>query len=210
MRRLALGTLVLFVGMAGVYVDHEVKQTREVQRLITDGDRAFLNDQALLAIEAYSGALALDPNSMAVYLKRGETYHKQEDFTAAVRDLSILEHERRARPVTPPDVRQEASGGQPREITADLDLRMGARGHARSGQAQLIAPDALSDAIRSHSSPSSSRISSVCCACSGPFLRTGGVPSNCTGFATSRNVLPSPMSTSRMCSLAITCGSLGI
>ena len=40
------------------------------------------------AIEAYSGALALRPDSMVAFVKRGETYQRQGDLEAAVRDLS--------------------------------------------------------------------------------------------------------------------------
>jgi tetratricopeptide (TPR) repeat protein len=88
MRRFVLGCLVLLVGMAGVFVYNGVAKEREFQRLIADGDQAFADDQPFLAIEAYSGALALDPGSMAAHLKRGETYHRQGDLRDARRDLT--------------------------------------------------------------------------------------------------------------------------
>ena len=56
-------------------------------------------------------------------------------------------------------------------------------GHAwQSGY--RIAPLSLALAISSQSTPSSSRISSVCCPCSGARPGPGGVSSNCTGAAT--------------------------
>ncbi len=87
MRRFIVGCLVLLVGMAGVFVYQGAAREREFQHLITEGDQAVLDGQPFLAIEAYSGALALDPNSMAVHLKRGETYQRQGDLRNATRDL---------------------------------------------------------------------------------------------------------------------------
>ena len=89
MRRFIVGCLVLLVGMGGVFVYQGVAQEREFQHLIAEGDQAVFDGQPFLAIEAYSGALALDPNSMVVHLKRGETYHRQGDLRNATRDLLI-------------------------------------------------------------------------------------------------------------------------
>jgi len=87
MRRFIVGCLVLLLGMAGVFVYQGADREREFQYLITEGDQAILDDQPFLAIEAYSGALMLDPNSMAVHLKRGETYQRQGHLRNARRDL---------------------------------------------------------------------------------------------------------------------------
>ena len=89
MRRLLLALLVLFVGMAGVFVYTGLTREQEFQRLIAEGDQALLDDQTFLAVEAYSGALALTPDSMVVYLKRGETYRRHGDLPAALRDFSM-------------------------------------------------------------------------------------------------------------------------
>ena len=88
-RRFILGCVVLLVGMAGVFVYDGITEEREFQRLTTAGDQAVVADQAFLAIEAYSGALALHPDSMAIYLKRGEIYQRQSDFQAAAQDLTM-------------------------------------------------------------------------------------------------------------------------
>ena len=87
MRRFIVGCLVLLVGMAAVFAYQGAAREREFQHLITVGDQAALDGQPFLALEAYSGALALDPNSMAVHLKRGETYQRQGDLRNATRDL---------------------------------------------------------------------------------------------------------------------------
>ena len=87
MRRSILGGIVLLAGMAGVLVYHGIAQDREFQRLIAEGDRARAAGNAAVAIEAYSGALTLNSDSMAVYLKRGETYQARGDLQTARRDL---------------------------------------------------------------------------------------------------------------------------
>ena len=74
--------------MAGVFVYNGVAREREFQRLVAAGDQAVVDERPFLAIEAYSGALALDPASMAAHLKRGETYQRQGDLQDARRDLS--------------------------------------------------------------------------------------------------------------------------
>ena len=89
MRRLFLAFIVLFVGMAGVFVYTGLTREQEFQRLIAEGDQALRDDQTFLAVEAYSGALTLTPDSMVVYLKRGETYRQHGDLPAALRDLSM-------------------------------------------------------------------------------------------------------------------------
>jgi tetratricopeptide (TPR) repeat protein len=64
-----------------------VRQQREYQHLIAVGDAALADDQTYGAIEAFSGALALNPDSMLAYLKRGDTYRRRGEFAAALRDL---------------------------------------------------------------------------------------------------------------------------
>ena len=111
MRRLVLGCLVLALGMAGVFVYNGAAREREFQVLIQAGDDALLEGQPFLALEAYSGALALDPTSMAVHLKRGETYHRQGDLRNAARDLSMA-------------VRLDPSATRPSEHLGDVSFAL--------------------------------------------------------------------------------------
>ena len=67
MRRFILICLALVVGMAGVFVYNGVAREREFQRLVAAGDQAVVDERPFLAIEAYSGALALDPASVAAH-----------------------------------------------------------------------------------------------------------------------------------------------
>jgi tetratricopeptide (TPR) repeat protein len=86
-RPLLVGVLIAALGVAGALGWNTVTRDRQYQRLIAAGDTALVSGQTLLAIESFSGAIALRPASMLGYLKRGETYRRHGDFAAAVRDL---------------------------------------------------------------------------------------------------------------------------
>jgi len=87
MKRLAIGVL-LAAAMAGVFLYTGVTRDTEYRRLVTAGDVALGQDQIFLALEAFSGAIALKSDSMLAHLKRGETYHRRGDLAAALRDLN--------------------------------------------------------------------------------------------------------------------------
>lgn len=87
MKRLAIGVL-LAVAMAGVFLYTGVTRDTEYRRLVAAGDDALGQDRIFLALEAFSGAIALKSESMLAYLKRGETYHRWGDLAAAMRDLT--------------------------------------------------------------------------------------------------------------------------
>lgn len=87
MKRLATALVVLMAGIAGVLIYTEAARDREYGRLIEQGDGALAQDQTFLAIEAYSGAIALKSDSMLGYLKRGETYRRRGELVEALRDL---------------------------------------------------------------------------------------------------------------------------
>ncbi len=89
MRRVLLASFVLLVGMAGVIVYTGAARDREYHRLVAAGDQARLDEQGLVAIEKYSGAIALNGSSMLAHLKRGETYRERGDLPASIRDLSM-------------------------------------------------------------------------------------------------------------------------
>jgi tetratricopeptide (TPR) repeat protein len=73
--------------VAAVLVWVDARREREFRRLIAVGDAALAADQTFDAIEAFSGALALKPQSMLASLKRGDTYRRRGEYTAALRDL---------------------------------------------------------------------------------------------------------------------------
>jgi tetratricopeptide (TPR) repeat protein len=109
--------LVVSVGLAALTVGvvlawYAVRQERQFQRLIAAGDAALAEDQTYGAIEAFSGALALKRDSMLAHLKRGDTYRRRGELTAALRDL------REASALDP-------SAPRPVELLGDINAAMG-------------------------------------------------------------------------------------
>jgi tetratricopeptide (TPR) repeat protein len=84
---LALGGLAA----AGILAHQAVERDTEYRLLITQGDEALRSGQTFVAIEKYSGAIALKHDSMLAYLKRGEAHQRRGDtpetLAAALRDL---------------------------------------------------------------------------------------------------------------------------
>jgi tetratricopeptide (TPR) repeat protein len=79
------------LGVAGRLAWQAVERERDYQRLITQGDEALVRGQPFVAVEAFSGAIALKPGSMLGYLKRGEAHQRRgesvDTLMAALRDL---------------------------------------------------------------------------------------------------------------------------
>jgi tetratricopeptide (TPR) repeat protein len=85
---LVLLLLVAPVSLLAVYAAWTMAtRDQEYGRLVAAGDAALANDQIFVAIESFSGAIALKPDSMLAYLRRGETYRQHGDLDAAARDL---------------------------------------------------------------------------------------------------------------------------
>ena len=88
MRRYFLAFVGLaVVGAASAIVYGAYATDREYARLIALGDEAARADQPFQALEAYSGAIALRPESMLAHLKRGRMYRERGESDAAARDL---------------------------------------------------------------------------------------------------------------------------
>ena len=62
---------------------------RDYRVLLARGDADLRDDQTFGALEAYSGALALRPDSMLARLRRGETYQRRGDLDRAALDLRM-------------------------------------------------------------------------------------------------------------------------
>ncbi len=75
----------LFVG-AGAIVPR-LDRERLYRRLLAEGERALATGQSQAAIEAFSGAIAVRPDSMAAHYRRGEAYREERHYDKAVRDL---------------------------------------------------------------------------------------------------------------------------
>jgi tetratricopeptide (TPR) repeat protein len=83
----ALAALLLLALVGGALAYQAVNRERDYRALLGRGDAALRDVQALVAIEAYSGAIALRPDSTLAHLRRGETYRQLSDFVAAARDF---------------------------------------------------------------------------------------------------------------------------
>ncbi|HLG54786.1 MAG TPA: tetratricopeptide repeat protein [Vicinamibacterales bacterium] len=106
----AVGVATLIAAAVLAWVD--ARQEREFRRLIVVGDAALTRGQTFDAIEAFSGALALKPESMLAHLKRGDTYRRRGEFTAALRDLNQA-------------AALDAGAPQPIELLGDVHAAMG-------------------------------------------------------------------------------------
>ena len=88
MKRILFAALVLgLVAAVGGVAYQAAALEREYRSLIARGDAAQRVDQTFVAIEAFSGAIALKPDSMLAHLRRGEIYQRRGDLDAAARDL---------------------------------------------------------------------------------------------------------------------------
>ena len=88
MRGTALAvSLVAVAAVAGALAYSALANEREFERLIRAGDQAATEERAFQAIEAYSGAIARNPDSVVAHLKRGSVYYSQNELEAALRDL---------------------------------------------------------------------------------------------------------------------------
>ena len=112
MRPFFLGLVLLVATAAGAAAVYTVYATeRDYDRLIATGDQAVAADQPFQALEAYSGAIALHPDSMLAHLKRGMTYRIRGELDAALKDL------RRATELDP-------TAPRPQELVGDVNLSL--------------------------------------------------------------------------------------
>src|SRR6185503_10039283 len=83
-------TLLAAAAVGAALAYQAAARQKEYSALLVRGDTALRDDLTFNAIEAYSGAIALRPDSMLAYLRRGQTYQRRGDrgdLDAAVRDF---------------------------------------------------------------------------------------------------------------------------
>lgn len=107
---LAIGAAVLLAG--AVLAWNAVRQERQFRRLIAAGDEALAGEQTFVAIEAFSGALALKNDSMVAHLKRGDSYRRRGELAAALRDLRDA-------------AELDSTAPRPAELLGDVNAAMG-------------------------------------------------------------------------------------
>lgn len=86
-RTIAATVLLAGLAAAAALAYHAAAQERAYRALLSQGDAALADDQTFGAIEAYSGAVALRPDSMLAHLRRGEAYQRRNELDAATNDF---------------------------------------------------------------------------------------------------------------------------
>lgn len=87
MKRLLLVLFVVAAGFAAVGGYVAASRERQYRTLIAVGDAAMSKNDTFVAVEAFSGAIALRQESMLAYLKRGQAYSRRGELQNAQRDL---------------------------------------------------------------------------------------------------------------------------
>jgi tetratricopeptide (TPR) repeat protein len=88
-RSIAVMVVLAVAGVAGAVAYQAAARDRDYRALLARGDSALRDEQTFGAIEAFSGAIALRPDSMLAHLRRGETYQRRGDLEAAARDFRM-------------------------------------------------------------------------------------------------------------------------
>jgi tetratricopeptide (TPR) repeat protein len=88
---LAVFGLAVFASVAGI---RSIDGQRQYRQLLAAGERALSEGDTYTAIESFSGALALRPDSMVAYYRRGEAYRAQNRADEAL--ANFREANRRA------------------------------------------------------------------------------------------------------------------
>jgi tetratricopeptide (TPR) repeat protein len=86
-RTLVVTVLLAIAAAAGAVLYHTAARQQQYQVLMARGDVAARNAQTFGAIEAYSGAIGLRPDSMLAHLRRGEIYQQRGELEAAAADF---------------------------------------------------------------------------------------------------------------------------
>lgn len=135
MKQTVAVTVAASLALAGLVLAWSaLRQDREFQRLIAQGDVALTADQTFGAIEAFSGAMTLKPDSMVAHLKRGDTYLRRGELRAALRDLRDA-------------VALDPTATRPRELLGDVHVALGRHDRAAQYYQSFIALDERSPRV---------------------------------------------------------------
>jgi tetratricopeptide (TPR) repeat protein len=84
---LLAGVFLAVAGVAGAVAVGALRNERQFDRYIAEGDAAVLAERPFQAAEAYSGAIALKPDSVLAHYKRGAVYQALNELENALRDF---------------------------------------------------------------------------------------------------------------------------
>jgi tetratricopeptide (TPR) repeat protein len=93
-KRRFLGLMLLLACAAAAYGYRASRHERSYRQFINRGEAALAADDTFAASEAFTSAIAIKPDSMLGYLKRGETYRRRDTLEAAAQaPRSTIDHE---------------------------------------------------------------------------------------------------------------------
>ncbi len=108
MKKAVAATLLLLGSLAVAYGFVVTRRENSYRELIQRGDAAMTQGDLSTAIETFSGAIVLKPDSMVGYLKRGDAYRRRDELEAALRDLQQA-------------ARIDPDAPKPRELLGDVN-----------------------------------------------------------------------------------------
>ncbi len=85
-RAFGLAATIVAVGVCAALVQR-LDRDRLYRQLLAEGELALAEGQAQAAIEAFSGAIAVRPDSMVAHYRRGDAYRRERQDDKAIRDL---------------------------------------------------------------------------------------------------------------------------
>jgi tetratricopeptide (TPR) repeat protein len=127
-KRLIPGIVVATLALACMLAYANNRRETAYRELIAQGDRALTQADSFAAVEAFSVAIALKPDSMLGYLKRGEAYRQYGEFETALKDLRTAS-------------RLDPSATRPLELLGDVEQSLGRYDRATTRYEQYIRID---------------------------------------------------------------------
>src|SRR5262245_10514488 len=133
-RMFAVAVLLASGAVVAALAYQAAAQDRTYRTYLSQGAAALADDQTFGAIEAYSGAIALQPDSMLAHLRRGEAYQRRNELEAATNDF------RRAAELDP-------SATRPLEALGDVLFQRGRYQRSAEVYERRLAVDSLSPRV---------------------------------------------------------------
>ena len=128
MKRLVPGFVLATLALASMLAYASNRRETAYRDLIEQGDRALTQADSFTAVEAFSVAIALKPDSMLGYLKRGEAYRQYGELETALKDLRTAS-------------RLDPSATRPLELLGDVEQSLGRYDRATTRYEQYIRID---------------------------------------------------------------------
>lgn len=135
MRRSTIVTAAVSAAVAGLVLGwNTIGQDRSFRALIRDGDAALAAGDTSAAAAAFSGALAIRPESTVARMKRGDAYRRRGEWRAALADLTAASA-------------LDPSSPRARDLLGDVHLQLGDPERAAEAYRACLALDERAPAV---------------------------------------------------------------